>query len=109
MATSCGFDPRHRHHTEIPDFLEMRGSGFFILSVSINKSGAEKFLENKIHECEKSAVGMICPLILDTQYWGHIRMRNRTARFSGFRGMNFFDGFKVEYRNLALSHSAETL
>jgi hypothetical protein len=42
----------------------MRGSGFFILSVSINKSGAEKFLENKIHECEKSAVGMICP-----QYW----------------------------------------
>ena len=68
MATSCGFDPRHRHHTEIPNFLEMRGSGFFILSVSINKSGAEKFLENKIHECEKSAVGRICPLILDTRY-----------------------------------------
>ena len=90
MATSCGFDPRHRHHTEIPNFLEIRGSGFFILSVSINKSGAEKFLENKIHECEKGAVGMICPLILDTQYWGYIRMKNRTARFSGFRGMNFF-------------------
>ena len=88
----------------------MRGSGFFILSVSINKSGAEKFLENKIHECEKSAVGRICPLILDTQYWGHIRMRNRTARFSGFRGVwIFFDGFKVEHRNLALSHSIETL
>jgi len=33
---------------------------------------------------------MICPLILDTQYWGYIRMKNRTARFSGFRGMNFF-------------------
>lgn len=77
-------------HTEIPNFLEIRGSGFFILSVSINKSGAEKFLENKIHECEKGAVGMICPLILDTQYWGYIRMKNRTARFSGFRGMNFF-------------------
>ena len=61
MATSCGFDPRHRHHTEIPNFLEMRGLGFFILSVSINISGAEKFLENKIHECEKGAVGMICP------------------------------------------------
>ena len=94
MATSCGFDPRHRHHTEIPNFLEMRGLGFFILSVSIsvsiNKSGAEKFLENKIHECEKSAVGRICPLILDTQYWGHIRMRNRTARFSGFRGVWIF-------------------
>ena len=29
MATSCGFDPRHRHHTEIPNFLEMRGLGFF--------------------------------------------------------------------------------
>lgn len=70
MATSCGFDPRHRHHTEIPNFLEMRGLGFFILSVSINKSGAEKFFENKIHECEKSAVGRICPPILDTQYWG---------------------------------------
>ena len=54
MATSCGFDPRHRHHTEIPNFLEMRGLGFFILSVSVNKSGAEKFLENKIHECEKA-------------------------------------------------------
>ena len=94
MATSCGFDPRHRHHDEIPNFLEMRGSGFFILSVSTNKSGAEKFLENKIHECEKRAVGM----------------RNRTARFSGFRGVVvFFDGFKVEYRNLALSHSVETL
>lgn len=77
-------------HTEIPNFLEMRGLGFFILSVSINKSGAEKFLENKIHECEKSAVGRIYPLILDTQYWGYIRMKNRTARFSGFRGMNFF-------------------
>ena len=75
-------------HTEIPNFLEMRGLGFFILSVSINKSSAEKFLENKIHECEKSAVGRICPLILDTKYWGYIRMRNRTARFSGFRGMN---------------------
>ncbi len=109
MATSCGFDPRHRHHTEIPNFLEMRGLGFFILSVSINKSGAEKFLENKIHECEKGAVGRICPLILDTQYWGYIRMKNRTARFSGFRGVNFFDGFKVEHRNLALSHSIETL
>ena len=109
MATSCGFDPRHRHHTEIPNFLEMRGLGFFILSVSINKSGAEKFLENKIHECEKGAVGMICPLILDTQYWGYIRMKNRTARFSGFRGVNFFDGFKVEHRNSALSHSIETL
>ena len=36
-------------------------------------------------------------------------MRNRTARFSGFRGVNFFDGFKVEYRNLALSYSVETL
>jgi len=48
----------------------MRGLGFFILSVSINKSGVEKFLENKIHECEKSAVGRICPLILDTRYWG---------------------------------------
>ena len=84
MATSCGFDPRHRHHTEIPNFLEMRGLGSFILSVSINKSGAEKFLENKIHECEKSAVGRICPPIL-------------------------FDGFKVEYRNFALSHSIETL
>ena len=90
MATSCGFDPRHRHHTEIPNFLEMRGLGFFILSVSINRSSAEKFLENKIHECEKSAVGRICPLILDTQYWGYIRMKNRTARFSGFRGVNFF-------------------
>lgn len=77
-------------HTEIPNFLEMRGLGFFILSVSINKSGAEKFLENKIHECEKGAVGRICPLILDTQYWGHIRMRNRTARFSGFRGVWIF-------------------
>ena len=32
MATSCGFDPRHRHHSEIPNFLEMRGLGFFILS-----------------------------------------------------------------------------
>ena len=90
MATSCGFDPRHRHHTEIPNFLEMRGLGSFILSVSINKSGAEKFLENKINECEKSAVGRICPLILDTQYWGYIRMKNRTVRFSGFRGVNFF-------------------
>ena len=70
MATSCGFDPRHRHHTEIPNFLEMRGLGFFILSVSINKSGAEKFLENKIHECEKGAVGRICPLIPDTRYRG---------------------------------------
>ena len=90
MATSCGFDPRHRHHTEIPNFLEMRGLGFFILSVSINKSGAEKYLENKIHECEKSAVGRICPLIPDTQYWGYIRMKNQTARFSGFRGANFF-------------------
>ena len=90
MATSCGFDPRHRHHTKIPNFLEIRGSGFFILSVSINKSGAEKFLENKIHECEKGAVGRICPLILDTQYWGYIRMKNRTARFSGFRGCGFF-------------------
>ena len=109
MATSCGFDPRHRHHTEIPNFLEMRGLGFFVLSVSINKSGAEKFLENKIHECEKSAVGRLCPLILDTQYWGYIRMKNRTARFSGFRGVDFFDEFKVEYRNLALSHSVETL
>lgn len=28
--------------------------------------------------------------MLDTQYWGHIRMRNRTARFSGFRGCGFF-------------------
>ena len=90
MATSCGFDPRHRHHTEIPNFLEMRGLGFFILSVSINKSDAEKFLKNKIHECEKGAVGKICPLILDTQYWGYIRMKNRTACFSGFRGVNFF-------------------
>lgn len=35
-------------------------------------------------------------------------MRNRTACFSGFRGVNFFDGFKVEHRNLALSHSIET-
>ena len=94
MATSCGFDPRHRHHTEIPNFLEMRGLGFFILSVSINKSGAEKFLENKIHECEKSAVGRICPLILDTQYWGYIRMKNRTTRFSGFRGWIFLMNLK---------------
>ena len=94
MATSCGFDPRHRHHTEIPNFLEMRGLGFFILSVSINKSGAEKFLENKIHECEKSAVGRICPLILDTRYQGYIRMKNRTARFSGFRGWIFLMNLK---------------
>ena len=102
MATSCGFDPRHRHHTEIPNFLEIRGSGFFILSVSINKSGAEKFLENKIHECEKGAVGMICPLILDTQYWGYIRMKNRTARFSGFRGMNLKWSIEIQLYLIAL-------
>ena len=35
----------------------------------------EKFLENKIHECEKGAVGRICPLILDTQYWGYFCIR----------------------------------
>ena len=109
MATSCGFDPRHRHHTEIPNFLEMRGLGFFVLSVSINKSGAEKFFENKIHECEKSAVGMICPLILDTQYWGYIRMKTELRVFLVLGGVDFFDGFKVEYRNFALSHSVETL
>ncbi|MDE8726925.1 hypothetical protein PZH36_07340 [Ruminococcus bromii] len=103
MATSCGFDPRHRHHTEIPNFLEMRGSGFFILSVSINKSGAEKFLENKIHECEKAQLVGYAPHTGHPVWGGHIRMRNRTARFSGFRGVwIFFDGFKVEYRNLAL-------
>lgn len=36
-------------------------------------------------------------------------MKNRTTRFSGFRGVDFFDEFKVEYRNLALSYSVETL
>ena len=29
--------------------------------------------------------------------------------FPVFGGMDFFDGFKVEHRNLALSHSIETL
>ena len=54
MATSRGFDPRHRHHTEIPNFLEMRGLGSFILSVSINKSGAEKFLKTKYTNVKKA-------------------------------------------------------
>ena len=58
MATSCGFDPRHRHHTEIPNFLEIRGLGFFILSVSINKSGAKaaprNFLKTKYTNVKKA-------------------------------------------------------
>ena len=57
----------------------MRGLGFFVLSVSINKSGAEKFLENELRV------------------------------FLVLGEVNFFDGFKVEHRNLALSHSIETL
>jgi len=58
--------------------------GFFILPVSINKSGAEKFFENKIHECEKSAVGMICPPILDTQYWGAYQYEKPNCAFFWF-------------------------
>lgn len=49
------------------------------------------------------------PLILDTQYWGYIRMKTELRVFLVLGGVDFFDGFKVEYRNLALSYSVETL